>query len=180
METLSGLLTLCEGNPPVTGGFLSQRAGNASFDVFFGVSRKNGWISRRVASDLRRYEAHYDVTVIACLNYVKAWGWHKTQTYLTQRTHGVIITSLLRLNDVATSLRRNNDVIITSCVHWVGSYLVYTLPAWNSQLNHGCFYVIGHRIHSHLLENVRHPRTECSHFSRHLGNVLVSLFIPQL
>ena len=36
----------------------------------------------------------------------------------TQRTHGAIITSLLRRNDVATSFRRNNDVIITSCVRW--------------------------------------------------------------
>ena len=29
-----------------------------------------------------------------------------------------IITSLLRRNDVATSFRRNNDVIIASCVRW--------------------------------------------------------------
>ena len=33
METLSTLLTLCEGNPPVTGGFHQQRAGNTSFDI---------------------------------------------------------------------------------------------------------------------------------------------------
>ena len=30
----SALLTLCEGNPPVTGGFLSQRSVTRSFDVF--------------------------------------------------------------------------------------------------------------------------------------------------
>ena len=36
----------------------------------------------------------------------------------SQRTYDVIITSLLRQNDVATSLRRDNYVIITSCVHW--------------------------------------------------------------
>ena len=35
METLSLWLALCEGNPPVTGGFTSQRASNAAFDVFF-------------------------------------------------------------------------------------------------------------------------------------------------
>ena len=34
----------------------------------------------------------------------------------TQRIHGVIITSLLRQNDVARSFWRNDDVIITSCV----------------------------------------------------------------
>ena len=38
---------------------------------------------------------------------------------LSQRTHDVIITSLLRQNDVATSFWRNNDVVITSCVRWV-------------------------------------------------------------
>ena len=38
METLSVLLALCEGNPPVTGGFLSQRASNRDFDAFFDVS----------------------------------------------------------------------------------------------------------------------------------------------
>ena len=31
METLSTLLALCEGNPPVTGGFPSQRASNVDF-----------------------------------------------------------------------------------------------------------------------------------------------------
>ena len=32
--------------------------------------------------------------------------------------HDIIITSLLRQNDVATSFWRNNDVIITSSVRW--------------------------------------------------------------
>ena len=36
----------------------------------------------------------------------------------TQRTHNIIISSS-RQNDVATSFRRNNDVIITSYVRWV-------------------------------------------------------------
>ena len=35
METFSVLLALCEGNPPVTGGFPSQRPVTQSFDVFF-------------------------------------------------------------------------------------------------------------------------------------------------
>ena len=36
----------------------------------------------------------------------------------SQRTYGVIITSLLRQNDVATSFWRKSDVIITSYVRW--------------------------------------------------------------
>ena len=39
-----------------------------------------------------------------------------------QRTHDVIITSLKRQNDVATSFWRWNDVIITSCVRWELNY----------------------------------------------------------
>ena len=35
METFSALVTLCEGNPPVTGGFPSQRPVTRSFGVFF-------------------------------------------------------------------------------------------------------------------------------------------------
>ena len=34
METFSALLALCEGNPPVTGGFPSQRPVTRSFEVF--------------------------------------------------------------------------------------------------------------------------------------------------
>ena len=40
----------------------------------------------------------------------------------SQRTHDVIIMSLLRQNDVATSFWRNNDVIITSRVRWAVAY----------------------------------------------------------
>ena len=35
METFSALLVLCDGNPPVTSGFPSQRPVTRSFDVFF-------------------------------------------------------------------------------------------------------------------------------------------------
>ena len=35
METFSALLALCEGNPPVTGGFPSQKTVTQSFDIFF-------------------------------------------------------------------------------------------------------------------------------------------------
>ena len=35
METISGLLAICAGNPPVTGEFPAQRPVTRSFDVFF-------------------------------------------------------------------------------------------------------------------------------------------------
>ena len=53
-------------------------------------------------------------------NYIDVLKWlqNSSCTCHTQRTHDVIITPLLRQNDVATSFRRNNGVIIMSCAHW--------------------------------------------------------------
>ena len=49
METFSALLALCEGNPPVTGGFPSQRPVTQSFDVFFGLR-----LNKRLSKQSRR------------------------------------------------------------------------------------------------------------------------------
>ena len=58
------LLALCEGNPPVTGRFPSQRSVTQSFDVFFSCAWVKGWANNWDASDFRRYRAHYEVTVM--------------------------------------------------------------------------------------------------------------------
>ena len=47
----------------------------------------------------------------------------------SQRTHGAIITSLSRQNDVAASFWRNNDVILATCVR-LGSRVVIVLIPW--------------------------------------------------
>ena len=47
MKMLSSLLALCEGNPPVTSGVLSQRANNYFFQPEQIISR-----NRRIANDL--------------------------------------------------------------------------------------------------------------------------------
>ena len=47
METISALLALCGGNPPVTGGFPSKRPVTRSFDVFFDL-RLNQWLRKQV------------------------------------------------------------------------------------------------------------------------------------
>ena len=46
METFSALLALCEGNPPVTGVFPSQRPVAQSFDIFF-VMRLNKRLNKQ-------------------------------------------------------------------------------------------------------------------------------------
>ena len=67
VETFSALLALVWGilwNPPVTGGFPSQRPVTRCFDVFFIFAWTNGRANNRETCDLKRHCAHCDVTVI--------------------------------------------------------------------------------------------------------------------
>ena len=59
VETLSELLALWEGNPPVTGGFPLQRA----FDVFFDVSL-NGTVNRQSCRWIETPWRSRDVTIM--------------------------------------------------------------------------------------------------------------------
>ena len=64
METFSVLLAICAGNSPVPGEFPTQRPVTRSFDVSLICVWINGWVNNREAGDLRRYRAHYDVSVM--------------------------------------------------------------------------------------------------------------------
>ena len=50
MKTFSALLALCEGKPPITGGFHWQRAVTGSFDIFFHLC-----LNRRPSKQSRRW-----------------------------------------------------------------------------------------------------------------------------
>ena len=61
-----------------TGEFPAQRPVTRSFDVFFFICVWiKGWVNNRKAGDLRRYRAHYDVTImkIYCMISKKAIVW---------------------------------------------------------------------------------------------------------
>ena len=64
METFSESLAICAGNSPVVGEFPAQRPVTRSFGFSFICVWINGWVNNREAGDLRRYRAHYDVTVM--------------------------------------------------------------------------------------------------------------------
>ena len=64
MEIFSALLAICAGNSPVPGEFPTQRPVTRSFDVFFDLRLNNDWVNNVEAGDLRRYRAHYNVTVM--------------------------------------------------------------------------------------------------------------------
>ena len=70
METFFALLALCEGNPPVTGGFPSQRPVTRSFDLSLICAWTNGWANNRDARDLRRHRVQYGVAVMKCVRQV--------------------------------------------------------------------------------------------------------------
>ena len=64
METFSAQLALCAGNSPVTGEFPAQKSVTLSFDVFCDLHMNKRLRDNGEAGDLRRYEVHYDVTVM--------------------------------------------------------------------------------------------------------------------
>ena len=67
METFSALLAICAGNSPVPDEFSARRPETQSFDFSLICVWINGWVNNREAGDLRRYRAHYDVTVMMIL-----------------------------------------------------------------------------------------------------------------
>ena len=91
METLSVVLALCKRNPPVTGGFPSQRPVTWGFIFSLICAWTNRWANNRDAGDLRHHCAHYGITVMSpsgpCLNIMtvfpgmgiyiikKKWSW---------------------------------------------------------------------------------------------------------
>ena len=58
---------ICEGDPPVTGEFPSQRPMTRSIDVFFD-RRLNKRLSYRDAGDLKRHRIHDDDSVMVSLH----------------------------------------------------------------------------------------------------------------
>ena len=65
METFSVLLAICVGNSPVpvNSPHKGQWRGALMFSLVYAWI--NDWVNNGEAGDLRRYPAHYDVTVIA-------------------------------------------------------------------------------------------------------------------
>ena len=58
METISALLTYCNGNASVSDGLPLQRVCNEDYGVFFVISRNELWPHSRLAREIRRLNAH--------------------------------------------------------------------------------------------------------------------------
>ena len=64
METFSALLIFCEGNPPVTVGFLHKGQWRGSLIFSLPCTGTNGWANNGGAGDLGRHCTYYDATLI--------------------------------------------------------------------------------------------------------------------
>ena len=64
METFSALLAICAGNSPAPVNSPHKRQWRGALMLSLICARINGWVNNREAGDLRRYRAHYDVSVM--------------------------------------------------------------------------------------------------------------------
>ena len=64
METFSALLAICADNSLVTGEFPTKGQGRGALMFSLICAWINGWVNNRVAGDLRRNGAHYDVILM--------------------------------------------------------------------------------------------------------------------
>ena len=78
METFPALLAICAGNSPVSGEFPAQMPVTRSFDIFFDLLWINCWVNNREAGDLRRYRAHFDVSVMFNNEWSNTIVWFKS------------------------------------------------------------------------------------------------------
>ena len=68
METITALLALCEGNPPLNGGFLSQKSRNAKLWFFSLLQALTYcWMNSRIDGDLQFMCCH-------CNNAIYSWS----------------------------------------------------------------------------------------------------------
>ena len=77
---------LC-GNSPGTGEFPAQRPVTRSFDFSLICAWINYWVNNREAGDLRRYRAHYDVTLMGTRDREQKQTWSNgSATIMTNRS----------------------------------------------------------------------------------------------
>ena len=92
METFSALLALCEGNPPVTGGFPSQSQCRGDLMFSLVCAWTNNWANNRDVDGLRRHSAHYDVRLIWSKFQLSSFPQiaNQTHTLQTRNKHHII------------------------------------------------------------------------------------------
>ena len=108
MGTLSALLPLCDGNPPLTDGFPPQRVGNTGFDVLFDVR-----LNRR-------------------LNTQASCWWFETMTPIWRRRNVVNLCGQFVIRTF--SLKKNSiGTCVQNGIRFVPPVRVLVLPWWKQE-----------------------------------------------
>ena len=81
METFSALLAICAGNS-VAGEIPAQMPVTRNFDVFFDLRLNKRLSKHRKVGDLRRFHAHYDVTVMWFANNPIWFQWISSHPFV--------------------------------------------------------------------------------------------------
>ena len=132
METFSALLAICAENSPVPGN--SPHKGQWRGALMFSLICVwiNGWVNSRGDGDLRRYRAHYDVTVM-CFDIVEKFLSRDTRPVFIHYVHHCIMFCNL-VNTESTMKAPVYDILI--CWKWLGidhnKYCYFSNPTLTS------------------------------------------------
>ena len=106
----STLLALCEGNPPVTGGFPSQRPVMQSFDVFFDL-RLNKRLSKQ---SRRRWFETPSCSLWRCCNETELWYHYNTIIFFSQ--YSLTILTIVNVQYATYSCKQSESICCVSCI----------------------------------------------------------------
>ena len=122
VETFAALLAFCERNPPVTGGFPSQRPMTRTFDVFFSDLRQNKLLSKLLIWDTVARIMTSLYWSLPCRALRALWRpviyWGGRKTSLLGPTWGGERTSVLRTSVLRTDMEVDRRTVC-SCWLWV-------------------------------------------------------------
>ena len=113
METFSASLAICAGNSPVpvNSPHKGQWCGALMFSLI--CVWINGWVNNREAGNLRRYHAHYDITIMKTTS--QASGFLQSclvnHTLSTLRKAKLLEVKHINLFDISSLMKREK-------VHW--------------------------------------------------------------
>ena len=129
METFSALLTIWAGNSPVPVNSSHKGQWRGALVFYLICKWINGWVNNREAGDLRRYRAHYDVTVMT-------WHWHGSPGIFWSQHHKdlYIFPRPPTLNSRVVIRKKTSEISDWNSVAW-------RLLTWQSQPLGDCYWL---------------------------------------
>ena len=148
MELFSAFLAICVGNSPVPGEFPHKGQWRGALMFTMICTWINGWVNNGEAGDLRRYRAHYDVTVMVRGIHLskgkRAKGqWRKMFIFpfddVIQGAGSIKRCHLTSIGNLIVEIRRSYDRLISTMrfptlVRWhvyiESGPCIFSVPGW--------------------------------------------------